>query len=59
MEIYEITLLWPPNIDTQRLGEHLPGARDTHATVEELLNTGICAQSVSWQVVCSERKLGD
>jgi hypothetical protein len=43
----------------QRLGKHVPTATNTHATTEELLDAVFSMSSMSYQVVCSGRKVVD
>jgi hypothetical protein len=43
--------VYPPIVDRQLLGKHVPVAANTSATVEELLNAVFSMRSVSYQIV--------
>jgi hypothetical protein len=43
----------------QRLGNHFPAATNRHATIEELLEAVFSMRSASYQIICSERNMGD
>jgi uncharacterized protein YqgV (UPF0045/DUF77 family) len=42
----------------QWLGKHVPMATNIHVTMDELLDVVSSVQSMSYQTVCSERKVG-
>jgi hypothetical protein len=51
----------PPIVARQRLGKHIPAATNTHATIEELLDTILSMRSVFYQAlnIHSARKAGE
>jgi hypothetical protein len=46
------------SVARQLLGKYGPAATNTHAAIE-LLDAVFSMQSVSYQITCSERKVGD
>jgi hypothetical protein len=53
-----LCLCVPPFIlASQRIGEHVHAAMNTHATLRRIFNTEFSMLSVSYKIVCSERKV--
>jgi hypothetical protein len=47
--------LFPPIVARQRLGKHVPAATDTHAIIEEVMNSVFSTRSCHIQYVVKQK----
>jgi hypothetical protein len=54
--LLSVYLCVPPIVARKRLGKHIPAATNAKERIEELLDAVFFLRSVSYQIICGERK---